>query len=282
MANKNLREWFQATSEEIELGEEFKIEDIPELELPENFNDDFHKKYLTITAAKNNSELMGHFKGKYLSSTDLKLKNGFIANGGTEEEFNALKEQEPDTLKLFDLVFDKVKEAKPTVNNNIKPDKEFESYKKETIKQIEELKAEILTKDEVHSSKMNETIVSYQDKIKTAKINELLSGIKFDSTIPNEDLKLILNSKINASPYLIKVEEDEFKIYDRAEPDNLALKDGKELQLSEVIAELAQPYTAKNDQPKPTEQNRTITVPVESGSNGEGKYITGHKDYGKK
>ena len=64
MANKNLREMFLSISENIDLGE-FNIEDIPEVVLPENFNDEFHKKYLTLLSAKNNQELMGHFKGKY-------------------------------------------------------------------------------------------------------------------------------------------------------------------------------------------------------------------------
>ena len=97
MAN-NLREMFLSISEEIDLGD-FNIEDVPELVLPENFNTEFHKKYLTRLAAKNDPETMSHYKGKYLSSADLKIKNGFIANGGTEEEW---AKGFDDYLKLYE------------------------------------------------------------------------------------------------------------------------------------------------------------------------------------
>ena len=236
MANKNLREIFQVISENIELGEEFKIEDVPELELPETFNDDFHAKYLTITAAKNNSELMGHFKGKYLSSIDLKIKNGFIANGGTEEKFNELKAQEPDSLKLADLIFNEVKDSKSTKPDG-KPDKALEQYKKETIKQIAELQSELESKDKDFDLKLNTSNSDWENKFKTSKVNELLSGLKFDSSIPDADLKMIINSRLEQSDYLIKMSDGGFKVYKKDEPDNLALKDGKELKFDEVITE---------------------------------------------
>jgi len=280
MANKNLREIFQVISEDIELGEEFNIEDVPEVELPENFNDDFHKKYLTITAAKNNSELMGHFKGKYLSSTDLKLKNGFIANGFTEDDFNELKTQEPDTLKLFDLVFNKVKEAKPTGNDNTKPDKAFEQYKKDTIKQIEELKGELSTKDTTFNAQLSDSNKEWSSRFKKSRINELLSGKTFDSSIPKDDLMMIINSKIDASNYLIKMEDDfTFKVYNKSEPDTLALNDGKELGIMQVIDEIAQPYTQKNDQPTNPPQTKTVTVPATAGGEDDGFWTPGHPNY---
>lgn len=280
MANKNLREFIQSISENIDLGE-FNIEDIPEVELPENFNDDFHNQFLTMTSAKNNSELMGHFKGKYLSSADLKIKNGFIANGGTEEEFNTLKAQEPDSLKLVDLVFNKVKERKSTENTNGKPDKELEAYKKETIKQIEELKAAKENLEATFQDKINASNSDWENRFKTSKVNELLSGIKFDSSIPNEDLKLIINSKLNQSNYLVKMQEGNFKVYKKDEPESLALKDGKELQLEDVISEISKPYTAKNDQERQPER-RTVTVQAEAADSGDGRFVPGHKDYGKK
>lgn len=280
MANKNLREFIKSISENIDLGE-FKIESIPEVELPENFNDDFHNQFLTMTAAKNNSELMGHFKGKYLSSADLKIKNGFIANGGTEEEFNILKAQEPDSLKLVDLVFNKVKERKSLENTNSKPDKEFEAYKKETIKQFEELKA---AKENLEAT-LQEKIIArdseWENRFKTSKVNEVLSGIKFDSSIPSDDLKLIINSKLNQSNYLIKMQEGQFKVYKKDAPDSLALKDGKELQLEDVISEISKPYTAKNDQ-EGRQERRVVTVQTDAADNGDGRFIPGHKDYGKK
>lgn len=279
MANKNLREFIKSISENIDLGE-FKIESIPEVELPENFNDDFHNQFLTMTAAKNNPELMGHFKGKYLSSADLKAKNNFIADGGTEEEFNILKASEPDSLKLIDLVASETRKRKSTTNSG-KPDKEFEAYKKETIKQFEELKA---AKENLEAT-LQEKIIArdseWENRFKTSKVNEVLSGIKFDSSIPSDDLKLIINSKLNQSNYLIKMQEGQFKVYKKDAPDSLALKDGKELQLEDVISEISKPYTAKNDQ-EGRQERRVVTVQTDAADNGDGRFIPGHKDYGKK
>ena len=281
MANKNLREWFQATSENIELGEGFNIEDIPEVELPENFNDDFHAKYLTVTAAKNNSELMGHFKGKYLSSTDLKIKNGFIANGGTEDEFNELKAQEPDTLKLVDLIFDKVKSSK-SPENPAKDNKEFEKYKTETAKQI----ADLLAEKEGFSGKLD-SISSEKDaywvgKLKHANINSRLMGNTYNNGMDKADAIYLTQRKIEDSNFILKYDENlQEKVYDKANPEMEAIVDGKSVDWNFVLDKYSQPYTAKNDQGT-TEKPQVRQMTVASASSDEdGRYTPGHANYGK-
>lgn len=282
MAGKNLREFVQDISENIELGEEFKIEDIPEVELPKNFNDDFHKKYLTILSAKNNTELMGHFKGKYLSSFDLKTKNGFIANGGTEEEFNELKAQEPDSLKLVDLVFDKVKERKSLENPPKNDNKEFEKYKADTAKQIEKLLGE---KEEYESNL--ESVVSdvrkkFIGEIRNEKISSRLNGKTYNNGMDKKDAIFLTMRRVDESDYILALDENRVeKVYDKNNPEMEAIVDGKSIDWDYVLDHYSQTYTEKNTQ-TPTPQVREVRVPVQDNGQEDGRYISGHKDYGKK
>lgn len=279
MANKNLREMFLSISENIDLGE-FNIEDIPEVVLPENFNDEFHKKYLTLLSAKNNTELMGHFKGKYLSSTDLKLKKVFIDNGGTEEEFSKLKTQEPDTLKLVDLIFDKVKSSK-SLENPIKDNKEFEKYKADTSKQIENLLAEKDANDEKLDSIVSETNSKWIGRLRDTQINSILNGKTYNNGMEKEDAVYLTMKKIDASPYILALDSDlKEKVYDRDNPENEAIVDGKNISWGFVTDKYSEPYTQKNEQP-PAPQTRQVQVPSTVADTGDGRFIVGHKDYGK-
>jgi len=286
MANKNLREMFQEISENIELGE-FNIEDIPNVELPENFNTEFHNKYLTFVAAKNNPELMGHFKGKYLSSSDLKIKNGFIAMGGSEEVFNELKKQEPDSLKLVDLVFDKVKELKIPVKpvDNDEANKAHKKYKEETALQIEGLLKEKENFESNTAQAIADNNSNWKAKFTQSRVNELLSGKSFDSTLDPKDVKYLINRRIEDSDYLVKMQDDgSFKVFDRENPESEKIKDGKNVSLSDIITEFSTPYIKKNDQPNPANPTpvKQVVVDTATGGDGDGRYIVGHADYGKK
>lgn len=65
MANKNLKGFIQEVFTNIDLGD-FDMDSIPEVELNETFIEEFHKKYLTATSAKNNPDIISHFKARYL------------------------------------------------------------------------------------------------------------------------------------------------------------------------------------------------------------------------
>jgi hypothetical protein len=279
MANKNLREMFLSISENIDLGG-FNMEDIPELELPENFNDEFHKNYLTLLSAKNNPDLMGHFKGKYLSSADLKIKNGFLANGGTEEEFNELKSQEPDTLKLVDLIFDKVKDSK-SVQNPGSGNKEFEKYKADTAKQIENLLGEKDAFDSKLESVVSETNSKWIGRLKKEAVNSRLNSKTYNNGMDKEDAIYLINRKIEDSNFVLALDSElNEKVYDKINPEMEAIVDGKNVSWDSVLDLYSLPYTQKNAQP-PVTPVREVTIPSVSTTSGDGRYIVGHPDYGK-
>jgi len=277
----NLREIFQDISENIDLGE-FNIESIPEdVVMPENFKDEFHQKYLTVVAAKNNPLLMGHFKGKYLSSIDLKLKNGLISLGFTEEEIAELKGQESDSLKLVDLAFNKIGERKSSETPN--NDKGTEALKKAHAKQVSELQGIIEKSEEISNSKLSEVNSKWKNQFRDSKLNEILSGKTFDSNIPVDDIKILIKSKIAQSNYDIRLQDDlTFKVFDKNNPDVEAIIEGKTLKIDDIIGEFASVYTEKNQQTTETKPEKRVVEVATVENNSDGAWRPGHKDYGKK
>jgi hypothetical protein len=211
---------------------------------------------------------------------DLKIKKAI-----GEEKFAELKEQEPDSLKLFDLAVGSITEDLKT-NSTSSDNKAFENYKKQTIKEIEEYKLKVAALETQSEKAVNEESSKWLNRLQEAKINEILSGKKFNSTLPADDLKYLIRNKLNSSPYLIKMDEDlTFKIFNRENPEAEAIKEGKNVTIDEVLNELSLPYIAKNNEAATTEESvktkQTITVDTKTASDVDGRFIPGHPDYGK-
>jgi len=279
MAN-NLRDMFQAISENIELGE-FNLEDIPEVELPENFKEDFYKKYLTVDAAKNDSGLMGHFKGKYLSSSDVKVNKNLKEAGFTDEEITEMKNSvDGDSLKLIDLAFNKIRSIKSD-EKPAKDDKALEKLKIESGQEIDKLNNTIKEMTENKDSVISENDSKWRTRFVSEKIASKLNAKTYNNGMDKADAVYLIQRKMEDSNYLIQLDKDlKFEIRDKNDPETLAISEGKPVTIDSILDEYSQPYTAKNDQvKKPTTQ----TVTVKAGEDElDGKYIVGHKDYGKK
>ena len=278
--NLNMREWFSSISENIELGEDFDITSIPEVKLPDNFNDDFHQNYLTPLSAKNNDAIRGHFKGQYLSTVDSRTKAAYLANGGTDEAFNELKSQEPDSMKLIDLVFSDMAALK---SNQKAPsdNKEFEAYKVNTAKQIAELLESEANFEDKLKIAVSEKNSEWNTRLQNTTITSKLNAKQFNDSMDREDAVYLTMKKVNDSPYILKLDENlNEKVYDKNNPENLAVIDGKDVTWDVVLDKYSYDYTKKNDQ-KPATTTRTVTAPVATESQVDGRYIVGHKDYGK-
>ena len=277
----NLKEFIKVISENFELGEDFDFDQIPEVELPEQFNDKFHQNFLTPLSAKNNAEIRGHFKAQYLSTVDSRIKAGFLANGGTQEAFTELKAQEPDSMKLIDLVLNESVKLKSNSNAPL-DDSKHEAYKIKTSKQISELLAEKEGFEDKFKTAIDENNGQWNNRLQTATINSKLASKSFNDALSREDSIHLTMKNIDSSPYLLKLDANlNEKVYDRANPDNEAILDGKNVTWDNVVDIYSQPYTKKNDQnPNPTPV-RTVIAPVATATTENGKYIVGHADYGK-
>ena len=282
MANTNLREFFNVISENIDLGEDFDLTTIPEVELPEKFNDNFHKNYLTPLSAKNNEGVRNHFRGQYLSNVDNRTKAGFLASGGTEDSFNELKAQEPDSMKLIDLVLSEVVKLKSNTNAP-SGNKEHEAYKIQTAKQIDELLKEKEGFEERLLSTVNDTKSEWSSKLKTSMIEAQLNSKSFNDSMSKEDSVFLTMRKLEKSPFELRLDSDLKQSVYNKETGMEAVVDGKNIDWSHVIDESSYEYTKKNAQVKTPEPIRVVNAPVaNANANEDGRFIVGHPDYGKR
>lgn len=286
MANKNLKGFIQEVFANIDLGD-FDMDAIPEIELNETFIEEFHKKYLTATSAKNNPDIINHFKARYLSTVDNKLKKAL-----GDEKFEELQEglEDKDTLKLMDAALEHFKaEAKkdPIVKTD---NKEFENYKKQTIKEIQDLKQELENAQANDGKAVQEERQKWVDRYKQSRINEILGGMKFNNTLPPEDFKLLVNQKLASSDKMIMMDDEfNFKIVSKDDPEIEIVKEGKALQIEDLLTEYSRPYLAKNNEgAEGNEGNgnegggkRKMNVDVNVGKDDkdDGYFTPGHPNY---
>ena len=225
---------------------------------------------------------MGHFRGQYLNDADNRLKSTFLANGGTAEMFKELKAQEPDSMKLIDLIYSKGMDLNKG-QGAPSDDKEFEAYKIQTSKQIKEL----LDKEEASDNRLNSTInelnIEHRSKLKNTMITSKLNGKSFDSGMSKEDAIFLTMRKIEGSDFLLQLDDNgNERVVKKDNPEMDAVVDGKSVTWDYVLDKHSSDYTKKNEQTTTT-QRRDVVVPASTvASDEEGRYIVGHKDYGKK
>lgn len=277
----NLREFFSSISENIELGEDFDINQIPEVELPEQFNNNFHQNFLTPLSAKNNDTIRNHFKGQYLSTVDSRLKASFLANGGTEELFNELKSEQPDSMKLIDVVTAKMGEliSKPNATSS---NKEHEAYRTQTAKQIAELMDGNAKWEEKFKNAISENNSEWSNKLKNSMITSKLNAKSFNDSIGKEDAVYLTMKRVNDSPYILGLDENlQEKVYDRDNPDMEAIVDGKNIGWDYVLDKSSYEYTKKNDQQQAPAPKVVVAPAQTTISDEDGRYVVGHPNYGK-
>jgi hypothetical protein len=276
----NLKEFFNVISKNIDLGEDFDLNQIPEVELPNNFNDDFHQQYLTPLSAKNNKDIMKHFRGQYLNTVDSRLKSAYLANGGSEDSFNDFKSKEPDSMKLIDVVLNGFVDL--TSSKKATSD-ELEAYKIKTSKQIKDLLGEKESFEDKLKTSVDERDAFWKSKLQGTMVKSILNAKQFNDSMSREDSIYLTTRKISDSPYLLELDENMNKVVrEKDNPSAIAIKNGENLTWESVLDELSEPYTKKNDQPK--ERPATVVqVPTNNdNSGGDGRFIVGHKDYGKR
>jgi hypothetical protein len=282
MATNNLKEFFGSISEGIDLGEGFDVNSIPDVELPESFNTSFHNKYLTVLSAKNNKDVMGHFRGQYLNDADNRLKSSFLANGGTAEMFAELKDQEPDSMKLIDLIFGKGIELNKGAANG--DNAEFEAYKIQTAKEMKELLTFKENSIDSVNSAINTNNLEWSKKMKNTMITSKLNSKNFDGGMSQKDAVYLTMRGLEDSDFELRLDENlQEKVYQKSNPEFEATVEGKNVTWDFVLDELAKPYLKKNNQQQ-QQTTTVVNVPPASGSgisNDEGYYIVGHPNYNK-
>lgn len=271
MANKNsARELLISISKNIGIEDVEFLNAIPdEVEVPENFNELFHKNYLTISSAKNNTDLDAFYRRKIFGTVESNLKAYFKANQ-MDDVYKPLEDEE-DTIARLKKALDVVK-----TSNKGTGDKEVE---KQLKSEISRLNSEIKLKDEGFSAKENELNSKWESKFFGLSVNDKLAKKQFSETYEADDIRFLVQQKINDLPYVYKRnDKDGFDVYHKETPEIIAHKDGKPLTFDSIIDEVADKYTKKSTTTQTPPPNR---VEIEPTKNQLTSTVMGSPDYGK-
>lgn len=280
----SLKEFIEQITEQIEIDKEsddFKslMENVPEQELPEGFEDKFHNSFLTLEAAKNHGDINSHYRGKHLSGIDNALEQ-------------ALKDMElPDEymeeIAGTKATLDKVKVAIAKINENKKAlieelEKKSKSGKKDdkSDEKIKELTDEITklqgqltkTQDE-YEQKLQEKDSAFERERWSAKVNDIISNYKLatNDVLTADKAKYLIRKEIDDLPYDFKKDEEGNYTPFKKGTDVKAMENNKVLTMEGVIEKVVTPYVQKSDPAKPEKKA------LEPSANGSGKnsYVFG-------
>ena len=112
-------------------------------------------------------------------------------------------------------------------------------------------------------------------------MNSILNGKQFNDSMKKQDAIFLTMRAIEESDYILSLDENlNQKVFQKNNPENIALIDGKEMTWENVIDEKSHDYTKKNDVPRQPAPARVVDAPVNAISDAEGKWINGHPNYG--
>ena len=245
------------------------VEKLPEADVPEMFCEKFNKAYFTVDAAKNEPALQSHFKGKYLDSVDRAI--GGVAKTVLPEEVMDQITEEKDSLKKAKLTVSKLVEFYQNELKTNSKGKSSEDMQRLSAK-VNELNDLIAQKDAAYASEKIKLIEGFESERLLTKVNERISSHQFSDNFKPEDVKYLVQKKIQDSPYLFKVCEGKYQVYNKETPDTLAYKNNKAVQMNDVIDELASPYIKKAE--NHIENKKVVSGKTETAS-GMNKFIFG-------
>lgn len=262
----NLREFLDGIFDQLELDKEDEkikgfIEAVPEQDLPDDFEDTFHKNYLTLNAAKNHADISSHFETKHVSSYNnanlSELKN--ILPEDKIAEVNEEKTLTQKIRKAYQLVTEFYKDQIETEKSKKKTDKD-DGKVKELTDQINTLNKEKSELEETHTSKIGDLNKSFEKERVSSKISDLLGNYKFatNETITNDDIKTLIRSKLSALPYTIKNTDDGYKVFQK-DSDAEAFDNNKPITVEGLIEKYATPFVEKS-KPSNPDTKKPITT----------------------
>jgi hypothetical protein len=216
---------------------------------------------ISITKAKNDKEIKGHYFSQFSDGIDATLKENFKTFGITDEKYDELKATEPQSFKRIGLL---TKEAK-TLIDSINGAKDGSKKEAELIAQYEQKMKEIQAEKESFANANKELVQQHQnerlDWITTDYIrkNPLNTEIPFIDSISKMALNEYLN-KVGAKPVLIN---GKIELRQTAD-ESLSFEGRYEDVVSKALAENKLLKVSQQATPQATPQTQTVQVKTNS------------------
>lgn len=247
-----LSDHFKTIAKEIGLNEddlkEF-FEKLPEDEIPKEISDKFADTYMTLDAAKNNSEIVSHFKdslkGQYLGFVDNEieklLKKVELPNADKVKETKDTQEK----LKMIVKSIDSFEKGQ---------DIEWEEEKKKLIDKVNELQGEIDKTKSDYEQKLKEQSQSFDSERVESLITNKLAQKKWADVYEPEDVQMIVRTKLLNGNYVLKRKDDgSIGVFQKDNPELEAHEDNKKLTLDDLIDRESSKFVKKADTPREDE-----------------------------
>lgn len=171
-------------------------EQLTQVNLPDNVYEQVNQRFLTPDEAKNNPDLFNHFKAVHLNGVDAGLEE-LIKDIQDEAVKNELKGL-PTSKRAKRLIEEYKKLAE-------KKAMEFTKDKDGILAEVEKLRTESLTKDQLHQEAITKLLGEKESELTEAMQDSYLSSIKYGNELP------LQVNKITAQQ-LVKMEMAEKKI----------------------------------------------------------------------
>jgi len=250
----------QAEIDKEDEGVKSFLEALPEADLPETFEDTFHKTYMTLSAAKNNADVADHFDKKDSAS---------YANAALSEVKKLLPDH-VETLEAEKTTTKKIRKAFELLSNHYndqleeiskggkKPDEKTQAKIEELTNQINAIQEEKTQLTEAHEKELKELNSSFDNERINSRISDLMGKYKFATTetITEKDIKTLLKTKFNELPYTIKKVDDNYKVYQKG-TDIEAHENNKPVTLDGLVEKISMPFVEKSEPSTPAPRSRS-------------------------
>ena len=228
--------------------------------IPSEVVDTIKSNLITVDSARNNPDVAKHFKGQYLGTVNRELEKFLKDTGIDEQRVNELN-SETDTLKRLRAGMNVYAEH---LKNT--PDKKVSEKEKELAEKLNQLQARLGETENTWQQKLSQKEQEFENERVKYAVDSQLSTFSFSEAYPIEDVKLLVNSKLQASPYIFKRNGNKIGVYQKDNPELEAFDGAKRLELSDVLGKFVEPYLKKSagaDEKKKitheTKKNNTFT-----------------------
>lgn len=218
---------------------------LSEVAVPDDVEKAIFNGILTKEAAKNDKDVAGHFKVRYMKSAEVAQKRALKDLGVSDEIISEL-EKEVDTIKRIEMSYPKIAEFYKSTATSDEGGTKYKSLlttHNQTLEKLQQLETTWSEKEKTWNSTMESREIDWE-------VNNLLNGYTLTDTIPSEDARFLINKKIKESPYIIRKDNGKIGVFQKENPDLVALEKNKPLSLKDITDVYVAPYLKKADTTK--------------------------------
>lgn len=224
-----------------------------DVEIPSSAYEKISKGLMTMDSAKNNPEVASYFKVKALSGVDnmlTKQLKELELDDATLNEVLAEKDTYKKVQKMLELTPKQLEaKLKTQFGDNVKGKEEYVAKIAELSKKINEEQNAKLLMEQEYAGKLTEKDKYLEQFQVQHYIQHELGNYNLITSIPKEDLKVLINEKLKAQPYVLKLVDGKPLPFQKENPELEAHGSKGRMSLKDVLDTVVAPYLERPKDP---------------------------------